>query len=349
MSEWIEVSKQLPPDGVTVMTKIDDQLGCRNETPLRPQGRLWFFPDMSMYVYYNPTHWKPIKETAPTVPPERTYSASDLRLAREKALLDVAHCLRDGKVEFSHDPGEPDVSPLFPVRYVLPMESWKRLQDVVFPDDADQPALDQNDAEYDAKLLNQVIGAAFPATPGGYLTRTQANAESAELKAQCAAVMEKVQAAIEGVSSTVEFYLKREIESPSNHQEFAREAQGKLTKFRAACYFTIPSDWSAVLAEHDDLIRKHFQKSIDFESLVAERVRDAVREELEKVQKVFRDHDGIPNLSRYLEQRLAAHRAAAGALPAFLDSEWGGENGPAGAPIPKDVQGKPEERSREIF
>jgi hypothetical protein len=27
---------------------------------LRRRGRLWFFSDMSMYVYYDPTHWKPI-------------------------------------------------------------------------------------------------------------------------------------------------------------------------------------------------------------------------------------------------------------------------------------------------
>jgi formate dehydrogenase maturation protein FdhE len=39
---------------------------------------------------------------------------------------------------------------------------------------------------------------------------------------------------MEAVAPTVEFYLKREIESPSNHQEFAREAAEKLARFRAA-------------------------------------------------------------------------------------------------------------------
>jgi hypothetical protein len=57
-SIWIEVSKQPPPDGVIVDTKIDDANGCRNEQKLKRQGRLWFVPDGSMYVYYTPTHWK---------------------------------------------------------------------------------------------------------------------------------------------------------------------------------------------------------------------------------------------------------------------------------------------------
>lgn len=47
------------PEGVDVWTKIDDGRGARMEAVLRRQGRLWFFPDMSMYVYYAPTHWSP--------------------------------------------------------------------------------------------------------------------------------------------------------------------------------------------------------------------------------------------------------------------------------------------------
>lgn len=46
------------PEGVTVMTKIDDNNGVRNEAPLRLSGRLWYFADGSMYVYYTPTHWR---------------------------------------------------------------------------------------------------------------------------------------------------------------------------------------------------------------------------------------------------------------------------------------------------
>jgi hypothetical protein len=55
---WIPVAEQLPPNSVLVDTKIDDADGVRNEQPLTRQGRLWFFSDGSMYVYYEPTHWR---------------------------------------------------------------------------------------------------------------------------------------------------------------------------------------------------------------------------------------------------------------------------------------------------
>lgn len=55
---WVEVAECLPPEEVTVLTKIDEpEHGLRNVQKLRRKGRLWFFPDMSMYVYYTPTHW----------------------------------------------------------------------------------------------------------------------------------------------------------------------------------------------------------------------------------------------------------------------------------------------------
>lgn len=62
MSEWISIEKELPKDGVAVWTKIDDSRGLRNEQKLKRQGRLWFFPDGSMYVYYTPTHWMLVDE-----------------------------------------------------------------------------------------------------------------------------------------------------------------------------------------------------------------------------------------------------------------------------------------------
>jgi hypothetical protein len=58
---WISINAALPADGEIVETKIDDHRGCRNEQRLKRQGRLWFIPDGSMYVYYTPTHWKPAK------------------------------------------------------------------------------------------------------------------------------------------------------------------------------------------------------------------------------------------------------------------------------------------------
>lgn len=60
---WILCSDRLPTPGMPVMTKIDDAKGVRNEQSLTlfqrsPETRpMWFYPDMSMYVYYEPTHW----------------------------------------------------------------------------------------------------------------------------------------------------------------------------------------------------------------------------------------------------------------------------------------------------
>jgi hypothetical protein len=56
MSDWQPISTS--PEGKVVLTKIDDECGPRNQQELVRQGRLWFFPDKSMYVYYDPTHWK---------------------------------------------------------------------------------------------------------------------------------------------------------------------------------------------------------------------------------------------------------------------------------------------------
>jgi hypothetical protein len=44
------------------MTKIDDGQGVRNEQPLVKSGSLFFVYDRSMYVYYRPTHWRPLTE-----------------------------------------------------------------------------------------------------------------------------------------------------------------------------------------------------------------------------------------------------------------------------------------------
>ena len=57
---WKETKYTLPPEGVVVETKIDDERGCRNETTLKRRKNLWFFPDGSMYVYYIPTHWREV-------------------------------------------------------------------------------------------------------------------------------------------------------------------------------------------------------------------------------------------------------------------------------------------------
>lgn len=46
------------PENKTVMTKIDDKDGVRNEQKMYRQGNLWWLEDGSMYVYYTPTHFK---------------------------------------------------------------------------------------------------------------------------------------------------------------------------------------------------------------------------------------------------------------------------------------------------
>lgn len=58
---WVACADRLPDNGVTVLTKIDTGGGGRNEQTLKRDGRLWFFPDGSMYVYYQPTHWQPLE------------------------------------------------------------------------------------------------------------------------------------------------------------------------------------------------------------------------------------------------------------------------------------------------
>lgn len=58
VATWNSVSRELPPDGVIVDTKIDDHEGARNHQTLKRRGGLWFVPDGSMYVYYTPTHWR---------------------------------------------------------------------------------------------------------------------------------------------------------------------------------------------------------------------------------------------------------------------------------------------------
>lgn len=58
MSDWISTKPDLPPEGVVVETKIDDEKGCRNEQKLKRQGNLWWTSDGAMYVYYTPTHWR---------------------------------------------------------------------------------------------------------------------------------------------------------------------------------------------------------------------------------------------------------------------------------------------------
>lgn len=57
-SDWNAVSQISPPKNIIIQTKIDDTQGVRNEARLQFDGKLWWLPDRSMYVYYTPTHWR---------------------------------------------------------------------------------------------------------------------------------------------------------------------------------------------------------------------------------------------------------------------------------------------------
>lgn len=52
--QWKRVENELPPEGAAVDTISPEGV----EAPLVRQGSLWFFPDMSMYVYYTPEFWR---------------------------------------------------------------------------------------------------------------------------------------------------------------------------------------------------------------------------------------------------------------------------------------------------
>jgi hypothetical protein len=61
MKPWISIAiNKYPPQNVVVETKIDDEKGVRNISKLYLSGNLWWLPDGSMCVYYQPTHWREV-------------------------------------------------------------------------------------------------------------------------------------------------------------------------------------------------------------------------------------------------------------------------------------------------
>lgn len=54
MRHWISTKESLPKQGEVVLTLSPNG----TEQPLKRVGRLWFFPDGSMYVYYTPAFWR---------------------------------------------------------------------------------------------------------------------------------------------------------------------------------------------------------------------------------------------------------------------------------------------------
>lgn len=58
VNDWKYIPWNTPPEDTIIMTKIDDEHGCRNEQKMIFSRNLWWFTDRSMYVYYTPTHWR---------------------------------------------------------------------------------------------------------------------------------------------------------------------------------------------------------------------------------------------------------------------------------------------------
>lgn len=51
---WKYTSHELPGEGVVVETASEGGL----HQLLKRKGKLWFYPDGSMYVYYTPVAWR---------------------------------------------------------------------------------------------------------------------------------------------------------------------------------------------------------------------------------------------------------------------------------------------------
>jgi hypothetical protein len=145
--------------------------------------------------------------------------------------------------------------------------------------------------------------------------------------------------ALDSVESIVEFYLKREISAPANHQEFAREAEEKLTKFRAAKAL-LSTSGTAALEAHDAELRKeaYRQCAKDYEPIfdrherehqaeMADKVKQAVLAELEDFSKTLDESDWAAARSNTgddeLMRRILKYRAAASqATPAVSQKCW---------------------------
>jgi hypothetical protein len=56
VTKWKPISTA--PENVEVETRISDNDGVRNVRSLLRKGRLWFYPDMAMHVYYEPNQWR---------------------------------------------------------------------------------------------------------------------------------------------------------------------------------------------------------------------------------------------------------------------------------------------------
>jgi len=56
-NNWVKVSDRLPPENKVVQTKIHKNRVVKNESKLVLKGTVWWLPDFSTNVQFNPTHW----------------------------------------------------------------------------------------------------------------------------------------------------------------------------------------------------------------------------------------------------------------------------------------------------
>ena len=52
---WTACARERAPEGVIVETTTGTPASIQK---LKRRGNLWWLPDDSMYVYYEPTHWR---------------------------------------------------------------------------------------------------------------------------------------------------------------------------------------------------------------------------------------------------------------------------------------------------
>jgi len=53
-NKWIRTGEKLPEQNKVVETQAPKGM----IQDLKLVGKLWYFPDGSIYVYYTPTHWR---------------------------------------------------------------------------------------------------------------------------------------------------------------------------------------------------------------------------------------------------------------------------------------------------
>lgn len=72
------------PEGIVFRTKIHDASGAYNFANLKRYGQHWLYPDGEMYVYYTPTHYRPLTED------EQRAVIADIQMVATKAQERVA-------------------------------------------------------------------------------------------------------------------------------------------------------------------------------------------------------------------------------------------------------------------